>query len=792
MFFTLLMKSLFKRTLLFVSLLFVCSFSFGQIIITEFSYDPPESGTDSLEFIEIANIGNQVVDISGYKLLFGSTIAERFVYPANTTLGPNQVSVIAVNAAALQRCYNMTTLARQWTGTTGLGNSGSKIVLRTAANVTVDSISFTSGAAPTGTNGNGKTAVLCDFTLDNNVMANWTASTNAILRNDAPYTVNGKALFGSPGFLECGLTTDPDPVTETNDEIENAVVLTVGTTCVPIAGNLLDATESLEGCTGSGAANDVWYSFVATSIALMIDVLTEEDIVLAVYSGDVDNLEEMVCMDAVSENEQYSSASFVIGNTYFVRVFAYDYDDVVSGDFTICVSEFDVVENNDCTSAIALTSSIDCTPIRGTLTNATATLIEESPCNGYEIKDVWFSFVAQSPITTIFVAEIDDMDAIVEVFQGDCDNRTYLACQDGSGYTEEVDLTNLTVGNTYYIRISDYYEAIAGSTEFSICVTHEVVNPCEGVTIAGAVAGCGTDAEVTVNGGLAPYTFSWSNNEMTASVTNLVVGESYTVFIADANGCEGEVIYLPVACPVVDPCEGVDITGTVAGCGTDAEVTVSGGLAPYTFSWSNDETTATVSNLVVGESYTVFIADANGCEGEVIYVPVACPVVDPCDGVEVTADVDGCDGEMRVTPAGGTEPYTYLWSNGVTTQTAIVDINDEEVYFVTVTDVNGCSTTEDFEWRDCASVAKVDGLSTFNVYPNPTNNRVTIEIETISAEQLKIELINALGQLVLVTDVVNTGKGQHTLSLDTIPSGLYLISIKGKDISKTERLNVIK
>lgn len=838
------MKHFLMRTLLLTgAFLFGYYYSFGQIVISEFSYDPPESGTDSLEFVEIVNIGNQPVDISGYKLWFGSTLADRFTYPANTILAPNQVSVIAVNPGALLRNYDMTTLAHQWTGTSGLGNNGSKIVIRNANNVTVDSISYTNSSAPSGTNGNGKTAVLCDLTLDNNVMSNWTASTNAILRNGLPHTINGKALYGSPGFLECGLTTEPadqwndectsatvlsigtqctategnlldatesmggctgwgdandlwysfvattnnllisvtteedvvleifegscgdltsiecvdyDIVNEVynssdfilgetyfvrvyaydfedlitgdfticvqgivapeNDECVDAIVLSVGENCTPTTGNLHGATESLEGCAGYNEANDVWYSFVATSSILEISVETQEDVVLQVFEGTCGSLDDMVCVDDYLENENYASTDFVVGQTYFVRVYAYDYNDLGVGDFTICVQGFTTVINNDCSTATTLISSTTCTPVSGTLINSTVSDIEDE-CNNYENHDVWYSFVAQSANTTIIVESLDLMDPIISVYTGACGSLTQVSCEDDEGgEIEELELSNLTVGSTYFIRVTDYHGGSDGSTEFSICVTHEAS---------------------------------------------------------------------------VDPCADVTITGAVTGCGPEATVVADGGTSPHTFEWSNGETTDSVTNLMVGETYTITITDNNGCTGQTTYVPVDCPITDPCVNVVVTGVVSGCDGELDVVPAGGIDPYTYLWSNGATTQGASIPFGEEE-YFVTITDANGCTGTVEFEWLPCAAISNVDGFHSLMVYPNPTSNQVTIEIATLTSEQLTIELINAMGQVVMSTEVFNNGQQAHNLSLVDMSTGMYVISIKGREFVKTERLNVIK
>ena len=299
--------------------------------------------------------------------------------------------------------------------------------------------------------------------------------------------------LGTGEFTVCVLGLEPP----SNDECEGAIVLSVGQECTPIVGNLLGATESLEGCAGYNVANDVWYSFVATSSILEIRVETQEDVVLQVFEGTCGNLDDMICVDDNYENENYASTEFVVGQTYFVRVYAYDYNDLIDGDFTICVQGFTPVENNDCGTATTLVSSTTCTPVLGTLVNATISQLEDD-CNPNGNRDVWYSFVAQATNTTITVEGLDWIDPIISVYTGACGSLTQVSCEDDEGgEIEELELSNLTVGSTYFIRVTDYYGGYEGSTEFSICVTHVApADPCAGVTITGTVTGCGAEAEV--------------------------------------------------------------------------------------------------------------------------------------------------------------------------------------------------------------------------------------------------------------------------------------------------------
>jgi gliding motility-associated-like protein len=117
-------------------------------------------------------------------------------------------------------------------------------------------------------------------------------------------------------------------------------------------------------------------------------------------------------------------------------------------------------------------------------------------------------------------------------------------------------------------------------------------------------------------------------------------------------------------------------------------LTVSGGTSPYTFLWSNGATTEDLSNVVAG-NYTVTITDSKGCTANAVG-NVTQPAA-ALTGTTVVTNVlcsGGSTGAVNLTVSGGTPPYTFLWSNGATTE----DISGLKAgsYTVTVTDANGC------------------------------------------------------------------------------------------------------
>ncbi|MEQ8910594.1 MAG: lamin tail domain-containing protein, partial [Vicingaceae bacterium] len=250
-------------------------------------------------------------------------------------------------------------------------------------------------------------------------------------------------------------------------------------------------------------------------------------------------------------------------------------------------------------------------------------------------------------------------------------------------------ITGIAVG-TYTATITDNNGCTATDnspiTEPATLVAATVVDSnvsCNGLSNGGVTA--------SASGGTAPYTYAWSNGATTASITGIAVG-TYTATITDNNGCtatDNSTITEPVALlasVVVDSnasCNGFADGGLTA--------SASGGTMPYTYTWSNAATTASITG-VSASNYSVTVTDGNGCSAtasNTVTEPLSLVAAVTVDS-NVTVNA-GTDGGATASASGGTMPYTYLWSNGSTTASITGLYADS--YDVTVTDGNGCSAT---------------------------------------------------------------------------------------------------
>lgn len=192
--------------------------------------------------------------------------------------------------------------------------------------------------------------------------------------------------------------------------------------------------------------------------------------------------------------------------------------------------------------------------------------------------------------------------------------------------------------------------------------------------------------------GSQPFTYKWSNGAITDSISNLCAG-TYIVQVTDNAGCvsSGQVtISEPqqLATSLTFTTE----VGCADACNGTATIIPSGGVLPYTFYWNPGGYSGITTTGLCAGIYLVTVTDANGC---MIAVNAeinnsAVPLIQP-NPVITDATCDACNGAAVLAPSGGAAPYSYIWSYGDTTS-AVTGLC-AGVYYVSVTDSNGCSAS---------------------------------------------------------------------------------------------------
>ena len=197
-----------------------------------------------------------------------------------------------------------------------------------------------------------------------------------------------------------------------------------------------------------------------------------------------------------------------------------------------------------------------------------------------------------------------------------------------------------------------------------------------------------------VSGGAGSFTYSINGTDFQSSATFTgLLGNPYTVTLKDGNACtitRNTTVPQPLAI-------GVSSTPTLVTCsgGNDGTVQITAtntnGTPTYSLNGSAFQTSNSFTNLSAN-TYSVTVKDGNGCTGTanttinsnpVITGPITINTPISCNG--------GSNGALNLAPGGGVGPYTYIWSNGSTTE----DITNlsANTYSVTVRDNVNCTQT---------------------------------------------------------------------------------------------------
>ncbi len=260
-----------------------------------------------------------------------------------------------------------------------------------------------------------------------------------------------------------------------------------------------------------------------------------------------------------------------------------------------------------------------------------------------------------------------------------------------SNGADSEDLSNLSVG-TYSLTVTDN----AGST---LTFSTTIEEPDE-LTVQGMATDILCNGEMTgsiaidVFGGTPPYTFNWSNGETAEDLSNLGIG-NYSVTVTDERGCT------TMAGPfnITEPSP-LDLTFTKTDVSTNGgndgtiDLTISGGILPYSFNWSTGQSFEDLNSLTAG-TYSVTVTDDNGCT-ITQSIDITEPQLLTLDALISDVSCGGAmDGNIDLTISGGAVPYIFEWSNGEDTE----DITSLSggIYEVTVTDDNGNSLTDVFQ-----------------------------------------------------------------------------------------------
>jgi gliding motility-associated-like protein len=318
-------------------------------------------------------------------------------------------------------------------------------------------------------------------------------------------------------------------------------------------------------------------------------------------------------------------------------------------------------------------------------------------------------------------------------------------------------LNNLVAGS-YTVTIMD---ANGCTTQMPVTIS-QPGTPLLAMTVVSSPIGCHGDstgmADLTVQGGTAPYTYQWSNGISLEDPTALTAGY-YQVTVTDAAGC------LAIASITLQEPDPIDIAAQLqhvtcfGGSDGSVHLQVQGGIPPFTFNWGQGNTSGTLQGMVAG-IYSVVVIDAAGCTVSQQYeisqpsLPLTASVttIQPaCNGAAT--------GTVAIVPSGGTHPYSILWSNGSSSDT--LDHLAPGTYHALITDLNGC---------------------TFIVNTEVTVDSAFLNMATQLLQPVSCHDASDASAGVLVSGGVspytfNWSSGQTSPVINGLSSGLYTVSV---------------
>lgn len=343
-----------------------------------------------------------------------------------------------------------------------------------------------------------------------------------------------------------------------------------------------------------------------------------------------------------------------------------------------------------------------------------------------------------------------------------------------NGFTSNnKNISNLKAGD-YTLEVVDsmgctekLQATIYQSSEIKISVTEKPVS-CYG-------SNDGT-IEIKISGGVEPYLIEWNNFAKGTYLEDLGPG-TYTVTVTDANFCQvsKSIVIEETQFSIHPIVKNVTCNGAQDG---SISLNVIGGVPPVTLIWDDNVNAGSTRNRLNAGTYTVHLSDASCSftKSFTILEPL------PMDATSTIKDAFDCDnpnsGSISLVVSGGTEPYSFVWSNGKTSK----DLTDipAGTYILNITDKNGCALTKQYEIKR----------------PQPLNMTVNVvpDYHCESGELKMICSAQVTGgmppyQYLWSNDAGNSGSDKMVYS----QSGIFLLTITdhlGCSTSKTFELNI--
>ena len=152
----------------------------------------------------------------------------------------------------------------------------------------------------------------------------------------------------------------------------------------------------------------------------------------------------------------------------------------------------------------------------------------------------------------------------------------------------------------------------------------------------------------------------------------------------------------------------------------------------------------------------------------------------------VTDEISGNDGAINITVSGGTPTYTYSWTGpgGFSSNSQNINGLVGGLYSVTITDLNGCTTTlTDILVNSFVGLDENIDIQ-FNVFPNPTNGLFNVALTREFEKEITLSVYDLCGRLIYKT--YETGNRAFEVDIIDKANGSYILKLEigGKQVQK--------
>ncbi len=293
------------------------------------------------------------------------------------------------------------------------------------------------------------------------------------------------------------------------------------------------------------------------------------------------------------------------------------------------------------------------------------------------------------------------------------------------------------------------------------------------------VAFCIDEAPINLNGNSSnsSVVFIWNATDSLQQISVSNAG-NYVLQVIDSNACSSldTVTVQFNALPIVSL--GSDQTI----CPEDFPLTLenSSSLTDEVEQWSNG---AITDSILINQSGTFGLEVTNtfGCVStdEIIISQFNSPAVNA--GLDTLL----CENNFPFEISAQSSSTNIVWNTGETTNT--IEVTSDGEYIVTATSPNGCIATDSIVILSDACLNLVEKQITFDVFPNPANEIITIQ--SSKEVTVLIELINSAGQIVLTDQFIGKTKSINTLGLS---NGIYVLKLNSEKIQTQYRIVIVK